>query len=319
MKRVDLTPEQLEDVVRLRQSGLSWLRIDEETKISRRVVQRAYEEWERARSVRELENVRVKVGETEFEGHLDALSRLAEAIIDYLSIPDYRSFTTGTIINFYFLMERDFTKSSSEESPEGSDEKAKARNTRRNKLLLESLKEHTADVIRWDGLTNWWDGWDICSRASPGMMEKTGQVVRSTFGEIVDFDDLFVTGPQQNKPLLILEEGIRDVLWKAIAAGEVNAPAGPILAETVDLKGEETLRITVGARSLHQRANRDMDPSVVDYCRRVLNELWASDETTIMRSGIERMRGITEAFEAELERPVLRPHILKTRCRICPA
>ena len=87
MKRIDLTPKQLEDVIRLRQSGLSWYRIHRATNISPKVAWRFYRQWEKARSIRELENVRVKVGEMEFEWHLDMLDRLAQNLVDHLSIP----------------------------------------------------------------------------------------------------------------------------------------------------------------------------------------------------------------------------------------
>ena len=151
MKRVDLTPEQLENVIRHRQGGLSWLGIQNAAGISRRVAQRAYEQWERARSIRELENVRVKVGEIEFERHLDTLTRWAESLVDHLSLPEYPSFTTDAQTYFNKLMEKDIAPSPAEVmiSPV-SEDRARARNIRQNRLLFESIKEHTADIIRWD-------------------------------------------------------------------------------------------------------------------------------------------------------------------------
>lgn len=319
MKRVDLTPEQLEDVIRYRQGGLSWLGIQNATGISRRVAQRSFEKWQKARSIRELENVRVKAGEAEFERHLDALTRWAESLVDYLSLPEYPGFSMDAGTYFFSLMEKDIAEPPAEVAATAREDRARARNIRRNKLLFESLKEHTADKIRWDLLTGWMEGWDSCYRVFPGLMTLAGEVTGTAFNRFPGFDEWFVAGRGQSSPLEILKEGILDVLWKAIVAGGVNTAADSIQSEKVELNEEEILRITVGLRNLFQRDNREMDPSVTSYCRGVIDELWNSGEAREMRSAVERMRGVVEELEAVLEPLVLRPLILRTRCKICPA
>jgi len=319
MKRVDLTPEQLEDVIRYRQGGLSWLGIQNATGISRRVAQRSYEKWQKARSIRELENVRVKVGEVEFERHLDALSRWGESLVDHLSLPEYPDFSTDAGTYFFSLMEKDIPGPPGEEIFTGREDRARARNIRRNELLFESLKEHTAEKMRWDLLTDWMEGWDTCHRVFPGLMTLTGEVIGTTFNGLPGFDEWFVTGREQSRPLEILKEGILDVLWKAIVAGEVNAAADSIQSEKVELNKEEILRITVGLQNLFQRDNREMDPSVTSYCRGVIDVLWDTGEVKEIRRAVEKMEGVVGALEGVLEREMVRPLILRTRCRICPA
>ena len=321
MKRVDLTKEQLEDVVRHRQSGLSWLGIHNATGISRRVCQRSYEQWEKARSIRELENVRVKVGEIEFERHLNALDQWAGNLIDHLSLPVYPDFTTDAETYFERLMERE--RDTAEPSGEGMlparEDRARDRNIRRNRLLFESLKEHTADRVRWDRLADWMAGWNTCSRIYPGVAAGVAEVVGTALDGIPGFDELFVTSRGQHKPSGILTEGIRDLLWKVIVAGDIGAANSLAQAEAVEVNNEEVLRITIGSRSLLQKENREMVPSLVDLCRGLVNELWNRDETKVIREAVDRMRGVVEELETELEPLVLRPHILTTRCRICPA
>lgn len=320
MKRVDLTSKQLEEVIRHRQSGLSWLGIQNATGISRRVAQRSYEQWERARSVRELENVRVKVGEIEFKGHLDVLTRLAQNLVEHLSIPDYRSFSRDAEAHLTLLMEREIIVIRSESVSTASQDRVKARNIRRNKLLFESLQTHTAGKIRWDSLNNWMEGWDTCAQVFPKLKTITKEIIRTTFSQFPDFDEWFVTGPEQNKPSEILEEGVRNVLWQTVVAGKMNTAAVSISSEKVELPEEgEVLRITIGNRSLLQRGNREMDPSVTGYCQGVVNELWNTSEAKEIIIAVERMKGVVAELEAVLEPLVLRPLILHTRCRICPA
>lgn len=320
MKRVDLTSKQLEEVIRDRQSGLSWLGIQNATGISRRVAQRSYEQWEKARSVRELENVRVKVGEIEFEVHLDFLTRLGQSLVEHLSIPDYPSFPRDAGAHLTLLMEREIIVIRSESVSTASQDTVRARNIRRNRLLFESLKEHTADKIRWDSLNDWMEGWDTCARVFPKLKTITREIIRTTLSQFPDFDEWFLTGPEQNRPTEIFKEGVRDVLWQMVVAGKVDTAAVLISSEKVELPEEgEVLRITIGNRSLLQRDNREMDPSVTGYCQGVIDELWNSSEAKEIIIAVERMKGVVAELEAVLEPLVLRPLILHTRCRICPA
>lgn len=319
MKRVDLTPEQLEDVIRHRQGGLSWLGVQDATGISRRVAQRSYEQWEKARSIRELENVRVKVGEIEFERHLDALTRWAESLVDHLSLQVYPDFTSDAETYFETLMERDTAEPSGEATPAAREDRVRDRNIRRNRLLFESLKEHTADRIQWDLLADWMEGWNTCSRVYPGVVAGVAEVVRTALDGIPGFEELFVTGRSQNKPSEILKQGIGNVLWSGIVQDDIGAGAGLVQAESVEVNKEEVLRITIGGRTLFQRENMEMAPSLVDLCRGLVNELWDRDDTKAIRGAVDQMRRVVKELETALEPLVLRPHILRTRCRLCPA
>ena len=110
------------------------------------------------------------------------------------------------------------------------------------------------------------------------------------------------------------------MLWKGIVAGDVNATADSIRSEKVELTEEvEVLRITIGVRSLFQRENMEMEPSIIDYCRETINELWNTGEVKEINRAVEKMRGLSAELEAVLEPLVLRPLILHTRCKICPA
>ncbi|MFC1985432.1 hypothetical protein ACFLWC_00385 [Chloroflexota bacterium] len=325
MKRVDLSPEQLEEVIRHRQGGQSWLAVQNATGISRRVAQRAYEQWQRARSIRELENVRVKVGEIEFGGHLDMLTRLAEYLIEHLTIPEYPSFSRDAGAHFTLLMEREIivirqeALYMQEALSKANPDRIKARNVRRNRLLLESLKEHTADKFRWDLLDSWMQGWDTCYRVFPGVRNLIGEVIGNTFRPFPGLNEWFVINNKDRKAVDILEEGIQDVLWKGIVAGEVETATGMVYGKSIDLMEVEVLQIAIGARTLVQKENREMAPSFVDLCHGIIKELWGAGRVKEVRKAVEKMQSVIEEMEAVLEPLVLRPQILHTRCQLCPA
>ena len=69
MKRVVLSNSQLEQVLSLRQNGLSWVKIQRETGIPRRIARRDYEESQQ----RQLESARKDVAAQEYRLHLDLL------------------------------------------------------------------------------------------------------------------------------------------------------------------------------------------------------------------------------------------------------
>lgn len=326
MKRVDLSPQQMEDVIRLRQNGLSWLRIQNETGISRRVAQRSYTQWLKARSVRELESVRIKVGEIEFEGHLDVLTRLAQGLVEHLSIPEYPSFSRDAGAYLTSLMEKEIAviRPDALSTPQAlsmaSEDRAKARNMRRNRLILESLKQHTADTFEWNSLDNWMQGWDTCYRVFPGVRTRIGEIISQTFSSFPDLDEWFEIKNRDHKTLDILEEGMQDVLWKGIVTGDMGTVREMVYSNNIELaEGVEVLQITIGIRKLVQKDHREMAPSFVELCRGIIKELWVTGEVKEIRKAVEKMQSVVEEIEGVLEPLVLRPLILHTRCRLCPA
>ena len=325
MKRVDLTKEQLEDVIRHRQGGLSWLRVQNATGVSRRVAQRSYEQWQRARSIRELENVRVRVGEIEFGGHIDILTRLAQGLVEHLLIPEYPSFVRDAGAHLTLLMEREFivirpeALDRQEALSTASPDRIKTRNVRRNRLLLESLRQHTADTFKWDSLNDWMESWDTCYRVFPGVRTLIGGIIANTFSPFPELDEWFVINNKDHKPLDILEEGIQEVLWKGIVAGEVGTATNMIYGKSVELMDVEILQINVGVRTLSQKDNREMIPSFVDLCHGVIEKLWDAGEVKEVRETVEKMQSVAGEMESVLEPLLLRPQILRTRCKLCPA
>ena len=272
-----------------------------------------------------MENVRVKVGEIEMEGHIDIVDRLAQHLVDHLSVPEYPSFARDAGAHLTLLMEREIIVIRPEALlrqqalSTANPDRVKARNIRRNRLLLESLKQHTADTFRWDSLNDWMEGWDTCYRVFPSVRTIIGEVIGKTFSPFPDLDEWFVIKNKDHKPLDILEEGIQDVLWKGIVAGEVTTATNMIYSENVELVGGEQQKITIGARALSQKENREMVPSFVDLCHGVIEKLWDAGEVKEVRETVEKMQSVAGEMESVLEPLLLRPQILRTRCKLCPA
>ena len=54
MKKVLLSHDQLEQVINLREKGLSWVKIEKEKGIARRIAKREYDQWLAKKSQRQL-------------------------------------------------------------------------------------------------------------------------------------------------------------------------------------------------------------------------------------------------------------------------
>ena len=87
MKKIVLSNSQIQQVINLRDSGISWVKIEKETGIARRITKREYDEWAAKQSQRQLEDARKEVAAQEYRLHVGLLSRMAEFLLDSLVIP----------------------------------------------------------------------------------------------------------------------------------------------------------------------------------------------------------------------------------------
>ena len=151
MRRRYVSDEELNQVIKLKQGGASWLRIQNETGIPRRTAQKAYEEWEGAKSSEELKRARTAIAEEEFRRHMGDLTSLAQALVDsfYIPMPTARIKDTNEVFDNVWRQDiRQGRKTV-------TGEKEERRVVRQNKMLYQALQEHTSEVVRWQALEEW--------------------------------------------------------------------------------------------------------------------------------------------------------------------
>lgn len=318
MKRTNLSTEQMDNIIRLRQTGSSWLGIEKLTGIPRRVAQRAYGKWERARSTRELETARWEVSKAEFERHLDALTWLAEGLITSLKVPELPNITedAGTYLSTFW--ERDIPDSLVSGSSRTVNKNDRARIIRRNELLFESLKEHTEDKINWAIMGEWADSWDECYRLMPDLELVAGKTIQDTVSTIPGFEDGLISPRKLSSSLDRLTGAAMEVLWRGILDGDPTAATGLLEAKRIMHQGREITLVTVDEKPLLQldQAKLDRDPIVI--CREAIANIWSTDVFRSMETEVRQMQKLVMELETGLEPLVLRPMILRTRCKICP-
>lgn len=312
MKRVDLSPEKLDEVIYHRQAGLSWRAVSEATNVTARIARRSYEQWEKRRSVDDLENIRIKVGEHEFERHLATLSEWAIKLVDRLSLKEYPDFpdddeTYSSLIGqdsiIPFLMTKAMTR----------DVNGNTWNARQNSLIYKSIQQHTADIIRWEIISEWEEGRKTRLEVKPGIEKSITYLVNSLYIKLPNLAESF-TSPLPKKKL---KEEISNAFWKEITTGE---PGNDIVkVEMAGSSGENVLRITVGNISFLQNPDPNWDLSFSECCRQAINELHDTREVKELIKAVGQMQQVVGELEETLDPLVLRPLILRTRCRLCPA
>src|SRR3989304_2079135 len=92
MKKTELSNEKLDRIIKLREKGASWLRIQHETDTDRRVAKRAYREWQQKGIAEEFGAIRQEMAREDFQQHREQLVALAGDILQLLLVPRLRRF-----------------------------------------------------------------------------------------------------------------------------------------------------------------------------------------------------------------------------------
>jgi len=287
------------------------------TGITRRIAVRAYQQWADGRAERELENVRVMAGEAEFENHRDDLTSLAVMLDEHIAFPEYPEFDSDAETYFNILMEREIIKFPADGVLTMTEDRKKERIRRQNRLLLESLKIHTAETIDWNLLQKWMDGRESCYQVFPGFKELVGKAIHDDLNHFSGLE-LWITGYYSKEKIIeILKSEILHVMWKGIAAGEIEAAQEMLISRDAGEDGITQPRDIIGGHTFIQNTGDEINPANVDRCCDIVSQAWNYPETREMLAAAGRMREVIAEFDEKLEPLVLRPLIIRTRCRIC--
>lgn len=318
MKRIDLSAEQLDRVISLRKAGSSWLGIEDSTGISRRVAQRAYTQWDRARSAEELKTARREVAKGEFERHLDALTWMADRLVDYISVPQSPSITVDAETYLSKFYEADIPGLLTSGEQQDRSDREIARSVRRSKMLLNSLQEHTRDKVSWESLAEWKQAWDYLKGLAPELREVVDKALRDGIRTVPGLIDQMEEGSTQENALGIMVSPVGKAVWRGIVTGNRD-DASTLFEIRPDMEGSgEVMRLEYAGDLVLKLKERDLAEKIVNVCRGVVESIWSHDIVNKIETEVRRMEGAAQELETGLDPLVLRPMILRTRCELCP-
>ena len=306
MKKRELSPIELKKVVELRQFGARWTEIEHETKVERRAAKRAYEEWERDKKMKEQEAARFRVMAEAFHEHLNDLIRLAEALINHLSLPSGPNDARSAEEHLSNLWEKGISQ---------ADRQRQIRSTKRlNLMIFKALQDHTHEKVRWQALDEWKKAWDTCKGALEKLREEANEKVRNVINQKPSLKGEVERRIKEGRDTI--EAIINDVLWVVWWAGR-----GSKQVEKFEYRAEEGRVVayfsdgtyhTIG----HRLSEDSLGPDMTEVCNLVFGTLYRN--FTDIPEMLHAMEEKIEEIDDALDPFILRPLLLRTRCELCP-
>jgi hypothetical protein len=312
MRRKYLSEIQLDKVIRLKQAGASWLRIEKMTSIPRRSAKRAYADWERSKSTDELKEARTDVAREEFRKHISHLIAIAESLVSGLGVPTW---PTERRDSDEFLRQ---LWSKEDHTGYPSDER---RTLRRNLMLFEALKNHSREKVRWQALEEWGKAWDHCVSVLMRLSQQCEQLLRNILSQMPDLSRKIDRSriDEASRPALV--EGVVAVVWNTVLDGRPEEACGQIKAKELPTKKTVVNFGDRAAMATLTFTDGRMAEEIVKACAWAANNLCKGEDGELILEAqgvVSTMRERREELEDMLDPLILTPLILHTRCEICP-
>jgi hypothetical protein len=327
MKKIVLTNSQIQQVIDFHDKGISWVKIEEETGIARRIAKRGYEEWVAKQSQRQLEDARKEVVAQEYRIHLDLLSQMANLLLDSLTIPHpLTDLRNGDEVIRQFLA-KDIYQDLPLFKLRMADEQRGKRILHMNELLFKSLHDHTERKVPWQVLDVWKEVRDSCVKDIGEIKEEIHTVFTNILKQKLKLKEQLDKGYKKSSVTDNIEKGILINIW-------LNSIIG-VNSDVVAMKSAGLLNEGIGWVVFHKNApegtNVTFDRESPDDNERLAREVSDVSKWTItnmlklkseliqkMKVEVSMMQENVNQLEAVLNPLVLRPVILNTQCDICP-
>jgi len=307
MKKTELNDQQIDRIIELRRRGFTWMGIQRDIKIDRRIALRAFTDWEKTQSVDELKEARQQLALEEFRLHGDSIRRFAGYFGAHLDFPRsaYIYYSADGYLDVLLNKDLDDGENFTEINKEKNDPEWRSRQIRRhNDWLFRGLREHTAKDVNWDIFESWKTSWNSCVSNVP-QLEKEAETFISHH-------------PGQRQRLKQLSELNRlydkNYMKKAIAF--IITGTWLQTVETLGIPGEEEPG-DIGRK--HEVVSDATDPDFyINLIHPTVKKLSRSETIKNAVGEAIKIKKATDELEEMLDPLLLRPIITRTRCFLCP-
>lgn len=320
MRRREVSNDELNQVIKLKEAGASWLKIQQKIGVPRRSAKRAYEDWQRSQSMEELKEARVNVAGEAFREHINYLIKLAEALVSALHVPEMLRGLDNADEALNQLWKRNIQGELELSQKPGTIEIGHV--VRRNRMIFKALQEHTREKVRWEALEEWKRARDNAAEHSKELQLEVTEVITNILNNQPGLKERIKTAIGGNDVTKKISDGVRETIWRGIFTRkpeQVHVWEGTSLVskgrvEIRFYKGDSRMKLDLNDLKLAEEAK--------SACRWAVNNLQKGNKADLVsRLAVEvhRMQDITEELEESLDALLLRPMILRTRCELCPA
>jgi hypothetical protein len=330
MKKREITPLELKNIIALSQLGANWTKIAEATGVERRAAKRAYDEWKHDEEIRKWDAARFRVEAEAWHEHMDDLIKLAAGLVSKLGVSLILADLEKTSEQFFSeLWQQDFLQRyiSPETGvkiyPGGWDTYY-----REQELLFESLRVHTREKVRWDILdVNWKDARDKCANILPQLRKEISRVVRNSdiqrkiTGSIDGTKRPTTENADAQKRIeaALLKQIWQSVYWDKLDSEnpgfetEINAGNILVVSRDIDARSRDEVVFT-----FTKLVNKDLAEELTRLCNSVADTLIKGDEVQTLCCEIENIKKAHQEITEMLYPVKLKPVIIHSRCELCP-
>ena len=318
-RRRGISKDELNKVIKLKEAGLSWLKIQDESGIPRRSAKLAYEKWQKSRSITELKTARINVATEIFKGHIQALVNIAGYIAIRLTTPSSTHLTANQFIDS--LLEQKIGEQNSYDLPQTNDSHRSKSVLRHNHLLFKALQDHTREKIRWAAFNEWRTAWDKFLELLSGIREATSALVDKEFNKNEKLLQSIRENSGNQNPDTLIVDTIADTMCQDIIENNLRT-------------GEQVVKIiSDNVLSTHVITARKDNKAVFTFTDGVIakevSEIFCSLDNQVrvirilagnkaIEGEINRMQTAIKELDEMLSPIILYPILLSTRCDFCP-
>ena len=328
MRRRDVSAEELAKIISLRQENASWLKIQRETGVPRRIAQRAYVQWGRSQAREELKAARKDVAAQAFRQHMESLIRLAGSLVTRLSVSSViAEMEKNADQVFSELLQQDLLKRWSYMStddlelhqPPGYPKLGDMQfESLENKLLFEALKVHTREEIRWEKVLDnrWKEARDNCAKVLHKFLLDTSVVVKNFLNQERETNFLQRVKEDSTEPDRAVELMVKaaiSAIWQGIREDNLEQ----ILVQMISSGGQGIVKVKDETFLIFK--DTSLADKVTHLCNLVVNNLCKGDMVQQLYREVRKMEKATKELRQMLNPVRLTPIILRTRCDLCPA
>ncbi|MFQ5924940.1 MAG: hypothetical protein ACE5IE_02965 [Dehalococcoidia bacterium] len=345
VKKRELAREELDKVIKLKQIGTSWLKIEQETGISRRTAKRAYEKWEHSQSPEVLREARKDVAAKAFLDHLKSLTTLAGSVVTNLSVPSSIADMEKNAEQFFaWLWQQNLLWRGVYASHEPLERYNLAQlhvytmgdaqcflmgdpqfNVLENQLLFKCLQDHTrGEGVRWGALDEWEKARDNCAKIAPELRKETSEVVNNFLNQERQTNLLrsIKEGSGEDDPAKQMAEVVLRELWRSILQDKLDEE-GPWFQTVLHGKGiPQEINVKSGDETVFRffgDTNMSLAEKVTRICELAAKNLRKGDMVQQLYREVRDMKKASEELREMLNPVKLTPMIIRTRCDLCPA
>lgn len=187
------------------------------------------------------------------------------------------------------------------------------RKVRQNRMLFESLRQHTGEKAAWwQAFEEWKKAWDTCNQALEELRGEANEVMRNSLKR-----GLKEAIERESGKKDAVERIVHDVLWVVWWAGTRDSPAEEYYFRIKD--GQLEAVAGDGTFPLRLKLVSPSREELLRLCKLVFETLYQSFVAKHIPEVLHEMEAKIQQIDDNLDSFILRPLILRTRCYLCPA